>query len=247
MLNSAFMKDSPASLHGSGSLSNPTVKTAATDDEIRSFVTIFRRLYMTGHHDPASFTKIVPVFVKAMNGHPWGEWVEGTAQEYQQLLASVPDCRPFVATGACTFTTRLLIDVFLYTQYAHQPNADRQRQFEECLAELNGKRDLLTWMFLTQMWKLALAIGNVGRVIARWFTHYCEHHGISPDVLNSLRDQHSGLDAVEKDEERRARLFQEKTVQLADELWQLDGCPNGGSALYLARAREQLMKATNRH
>jgi hypothetical protein len=43
----------------------------------------------------------------------------------------------------------------------------------------------------------------------------------------------------------KARLFQEKTEQLADDLWQLAGCPNGGSALYLAQAREQLMKAVS--
>jgi hypothetical protein len=243
------MKDSPARLTCSVShptlspIGNATLETAASDDEIRSFVTIFRRLYMTGHHDPASFTKIVPIFLKALADHPWGKWIAGTAQEYQRLLESVPDCRPFVPSGTCTFTTKRLIDVFLYTQYAHQPNADRQRQFEECLAELNGKSDLLTWMFLTQMWKLALVIGNAGRLIAHWFTAYCNHHGVSPDVLSSLRDQHSGLGAVEKEDDRRARLLQEKTEQLADELWQLAGCPNGGSSLYLGQAREQLRSA----
>jgi len=198
---------------------------------------------MTGHHDPASFTKVIPIFVKALADHPLSKWVQGTAQDYQQLLDSVPDCRPFVPLGTCTFTTKRLIDVFLYTQYAHQPNPERQRQYEECLAQLNGKRDLLTAMFLIQMSSAALLIGNAGRVVARWLTAYCDHHGVSPDVLGSLRDHHSGLGAVEKDEDRRARLFQVKTAQLADDLWQQAGCPNGGSSLYLAQARQQLLDA----
>jgi hypothetical protein len=246
MLNSAFLKDSPVQLTWSGSLSspgNPTIRTAASDDEIRSFVTIFRRLYMTGDQDPASLVKVVPIFLKAVADHPDGKWVEGTFQGYQHQLNSVPDCRPFVAPGTCTFTTKRLIDVFIYTQYAHQPDARRQRQFEECLAELSGKRDLLTAMFLAQLTRLAHQIGSTGRVIGGWFTDYCNHHGVSPDVLSSLRDHHAGLGTVEKDEDRRARLLEEKTERLADELWQLAGCPNGGSVLYLAQAREQLLNA----
>jgi hypothetical protein len=70
MMNSAFMKDGPGSLKSSsGCLSpsnNPILETPATDDEIRSFVTIFRRLYMTSDRDPANFLRIVPVFVAAL-------------------------------------------------------------------------------------------------------------------------------------------------------------------------------------
>lgn len=180
MLTSAFMKDGPGTLTTSGAI--PTITTAVTDDEIRSFVTIFRRLYMTGHHDPASFVKIMPIFTKALGDHPYSKWIAGIAKEYQNHLDSVPDFRPFVQASTCTFTTKRLIDVFLYTQYAHQPNEERQRQFEACLAELHGKRAVLTWMFLTEMWKCALEIGNAGRQIAWWFQHYCNHHGISPDA-----------------------------------------------------------------
>jgi len=67
MLNSAFMKDGPGTLTSSGAI--PTLTTPVTDDEIRSYVTIFRRLYMTGHRDPASFVKVVPIFVKALGDH----------------------------------------------------------------------------------------------------------------------------------------------------------------------------------
>lgn len=248
MQNSAFMKDGPGKLNSSSGpmlspAGNPVLETAVSDDEIRSFVTIFRRLYMTGPHDPASFVKVVPIFVRALGDHRYSKWIEGTAKEYQQHLDSVPDTRPFVPLGTCTFTTKRLIDVFLYTQYAHQPNAARQRQFEKCLAELHGKHAVLTWMFLCEMWALSLEIGKAGRVITGWFQRYCDHHGVSPDVLNSLSDHHSGLGVGEKEQDRRARLFQEKAEQLATELWEKAGRPNGGLSQYLALARQQLASA----
>jgi hypothetical protein len=250
LLNSAFMKNSPGMLTSSSGFmtpsSNPTLETAATDDEIRSFVTIFRRLYMTGAHDPASFVKVVPVFVNALGDHPYGKWVEGTAKEYQRHLAAVPEARPFVPTGTCTFTTKRLIDVFLYTQYAHQPDEKKQRQYEACLAELHGKRAVFTWMFLTELWKCSLEIGNAGKVIAWWFKHYCDHHKVSPDVLKSLRDHHAGLGAAEKEEDRRERLFGEKVEQLAADLWEQAGRPQGGPTRFLITARDQLTKLLQR-
>ena len=243
--DSAVMKDGPGTIKASGAFglsatSNHTLETAASDEEIRSFVTIFRRLYMTGHHDPASFTKIIPVFVKALGDHPYAKWVDGVAKEYQNHLDSVPDFRPFIQPGACAFTTKRLIDVFLYTQYAHQPNEDRQRQFGECLTQVHGKRPVLTWMFLTEIWKCSLKIGNAGKIISWWFKRYCEHHGVSPAVLTSLRDDHYGLGAAEKEEDRRARLFREKTEELAMELWKQNARPEGGPSQFLMMAREQL-------
>ena len=248
MLNSAFMKDRPGSIKSSSGFlslsSNPTLETPATDDEIRSFVTIFRRLYM--EKEPANFQKSVAVFVKALGDHPHSKWVDGTAKQYESHLAAVPDARPFAPPGTCTFTTKRLIDVFLYTQYAHQRDEKRQRQFGDCLAELNGKQAFLTWMFLTEMWKCALEIGNAGRIIDRWFKHYCDHHCVSPDVLNSLRDQHSGLGAAEKGEDRRERLFREKVEQLAVELWEQAKRPAGGPTQFIPAANEQLQQMLQR-
>jgi hypothetical protein len=235
MQNSAFMKNGPGgSLTTSGTVS--TITTAVTDDEIRSFATIFRRLYMGG--EPGNFKKAVEEFVKALGDHPNSKWVEGTAKEYEAHLAGKPDTLPCIP--AITFTTKRLIDVFVYTQYAHQPDADRQRQFKKCLAELQGNRAVLTWMFLIEMWKCAMEIGDAGNVISEWFKDYCDHHGISPDVLDSLLKHHSGLGVAEKEEDRRKRLFNEKVEQLAEGLWEQAGRPDGGPTQFLVVAREQL-------
>jgi hypothetical protein len=248
MTDSAFMKDGPGKIQSStGPMLSPTSRpkliTAVTDDEIRSFVTIFRRLYMTGAHDPASFVKVVPIFVKAMGGHPYGKWVEGAAKAHQERLTSVIDPMPVIPAGTCTFTTKRLIDVFLYTQYAHQPNEDRQRQFTDCLQQVNNKRDLLTWLFLTEMYHCAGRMACVGRVISGWFKAYCDYHGVQPDVLNSLRHDLSGLGADEKQEDREDRLFREQVENLATVLWEQAGQPAGGPGQFFAEAHDQLGRA----
>jgi hypothetical protein len=244
---SAFMKDGPGKIKSSGAKmmspnGNPTLETAVTDEEIRSFVMIFRRLYMTGDHDPASFVKIIPIFTKALGDNPYSKLVAGIAKEYQNHLDSIPDFRPFIQPGTCTFTTKRLIDVFLYTQYAHQPSEKRQRQFNDYLGEVYDKGELLTWMFLTEIWQCSLEIGNAGKIISWWFKRYCDHHQNPPDLLNSLRDNHSGLGAGEKEEDRQARLFREKTEELAMELWKQNGCPASGPSQFLNTAAQELRR-----
>ena len=238
---SAFMKDDCLTIKEVGG--EPILETVATDDEIRSFVTIFRRLYMTGGNDPASFLKMVQVFTKSVGNHPYGACVTGEAGEYKSHLESTPDFPPIVQAGTCTFTVKRLIDVFLYTQYAHQPDKKRERQFKECLSQLEGKRSLLTWMFLTEIEECSLTISGAGQVITKWFSLYCDHHEVAPDILNSLRLDHPGLGATEKEEARRDRLFRQKTEELAMELWKQHDRPEGGPTQFLLMAREQLGSA----
>ena len=241
---STFYKEGPGTWSPS---SRPALKTAVSDDEIRSFVTIFRRLYMTGHQDPASFVKAVPIFLTAVKGHPWGKWVDAVLKDYQKELSEPPEFRPFFPQGTCTFTTKRLIDVFLYTQYAHQPNANRERQFNECLADLNGNREALTWLFLGGIWKQSMQISNAGQVIAKWFSAYCTERGVQPSMLASLKDDHVGFGSVEKKEKKRRRLFNEKLEKLATDLWMKHGQPEGGPNKFLPMASQQLAEALGRN
>lgn len=243
MQTTAFMKDGPGSLKTSdltlSMTSTPVLETAVSDEEIRSFVTIFRRLYMEVK-EPASFAKIVPIFVRVLGDHPLSNWVAGATEDYQSQLDSVPDTMLYVPKGTFTFPTKRLIDVFLYTQYAHQPSDDRQRQFVKCLAQVYDKHSVLTWMFLTEIYKLSWKIIGVGKVINRWFMQYCDYHKVAPDILASIRDHHVGLGAAEKQEDRIARLFKEKAEQLAIDLWEKDGRPIGGYVSFIADATKRL-------
>jgi hypothetical protein len=243
---SPLMINGVGTLSGGGSFSEfPSEdcrhETAISDDEIRSSMSIFRRLYMTS--EPAGFLRAVDVFEKALGGHALGKWVRGVANEYTLQLQSPPDSHPLIKSTLLSFTAKRLINVFVYTQYAHQPNAARQRQFNECLKELGGRPDVLAWLFLHEVWTCGIKIGNAGRHIAGWFTRYCEHHSITPDVLKSLRDEHSGLGVLEKNEDRKTRLLKESVEELASILWGEAGKPDGGPSQFHLRAAEQLRHA----
>jgi len=243
---SALVKDGAGTISKGGTL--PVLpngdyhhQTAVTDDEIRSSMTIFRRLYMK--EEPANFVKAAALFERTLGTHPLGKWVKGVADEYEKHLRELPEFGPFMQGMNITFSAKRLIDVFLYTQYAHQPDERRQRQFSECLQQVGGKLNFLTWLFLKEVWTCGLEIGNAGRVIAGWFRRYCDHHGITPNVLNSLRAEHAGLGTAEKEEVRKARLFREKVEEIEVELWRQAGKPEGGPVQFRLIAQQQLKQA----
>lgn len=238
---SAFIKEGPGNLVMNGAAGDPTLETAVTDDEIRSFVTIFRRLYMT--KEPANFLKAAEVFADLTKDDPVGTWVGAVAKSYEATLTEPPDVWPYDTTSKCTFTAKRLIDVFLYTRYAHQPSPERERQFRECLGELGGRKGLLTWLFLLELRELSRRMINAGRPIAMWFKEYCDHNNLTPTVVASLLDDHPGIGKKEKEAVKKARLFAQKTQELATELWKMAGSPPSGAVHYLHQAHEDLTKA----
>jgi hypothetical protein len=247
LLGSAFRRHGPGKLNTDGTVllapnSQPRLETAATGDEIGSFVTIFRRLYMP--NEEADFKKATDVFVRAICGHSYATWVSAVVAEYKAQLDAIAWHGPPIPQ--ISFKSKRLIDVFINTQYAHQPKPDRQRQFGECLAEVYGHRAALDWLFLSKLQQLAIYFGNAGRVVAWWFGLYCDKHGISPDVVAPLRDVHPGLGSLETADQRRDRLLGEAVERLAQALWEQDGRPEGGPEQYLARAREQLIRRLDR-
>jgi len=235
---SSFLAEGPGTLTGIGWVTvEPILKTAVSDDEIRSFVTVFRRLYMK--NEPGSFLKAVEVFAGALLPHPVAKWVQGAGNEYQQNLNSVPD---LARNNRATFTRKRLIDVFLNTQYAHQGDERRERQYAECLAEVAGQRTVLFWLFLMSMWECALHIRNAGVQIASFTESYCKCHGRTPSAVKPA-SEYASMGQLEKRLDRKARIFREKAEELAKALWEKKGRPEGGFAQFLPLAREQLRAA----
>jgi len=228
-----FFNEGPGTLTSAGTRESE-IETSVSDEEIRSFVTIFRRLYMKG--EPANFAKAVCVFATALGDHPVARWVTGVLADYEAELGRKPDFIPLAGNEERTFTRKRLIDVFLYTRYAHQPNEKRTRQFKECLAQVKNQEALLTWLFLTAMWRCALQIRNAGVQIASFFDAYCGHHKVVPDVLPSVSDGHPGIGAREKKHEKTERILREKSEELATDLWKSRGRPHGGPMQFLNEA-----------
>jgi hypothetical protein len=248
LLASAFFKEgTPGTISGAGRGGTYVLTTAASDEEIRSFVMIFRLLYMEGER--ANFLKAVAVFCAALQEHPVAKWIREIAAEYEGALDREAGAFPMLGQRKLAFSGKRLIDVFLYTKYAHQPlgqNEQRARQLQACLASVGGSQDLLTWHFLCQIWQCALHIRNAGVVIAQFYDRYCQVHGSTCDVVASMQTDHPGLGTLEKREAREGRILKEKAEDLAKDLWERAGQPEGGHSEYLKEALEKLKAATGK-
>jgi hypothetical protein len=236
---SGFLVEGPGTLTGAN-LPNPVVQTAVSDDEIRSFVTIFRRLYMKS--EPGNFANAAAAFARAVVSHPVGNWALGAAADYEQALHSVPDLVPLGRLGSITFTRKRLIDVFLYTQYAHQGEEKRERQYSECLSQLNGQRAVLFWLFLVTIYECASRICQVGVQVASFTTQYCKVHSLAPSAVEP-GSQCAAIGVLERRKDREARILREKAEELAMAIWKGSGRPEGGSVQFLHQARQQLRAA----
>lgn len=237
---SSFMSEGPGTISGFGSI-EPMVETSVSAEETRSFVTIFRRLYMA--REPGNFLKAAKAFSTAVLPHPVGKWVEGVATQYQQDLGSTPDLVPFAKKDQVTFTRKRLIDVFLYTQYAHQGEEKREQQYAECLAQVSGRRGVLLWLFLRSMFECALHMRNAGMQIAPFTEQYCKCHSVPPAAVAPAAE-YAAMGHLEKRRDRKARIFREKAEQLAMTLWKNGGRPQGGPIRFFDQALAQLRAAT---
>jgi hypothetical protein len=244
LLTTAFNKEGPGTLTGPCSDGGYRLQTAVSDEEIRSFLTIFRRLYM--ENEPANFVKAVATFHQALQGHPLADWVRENGRQYENELKEAPDATGMVPREKLSFSRKRLIDVFLNTKYAHQPDQRRSRQYQECLATVAGHQSLLTWLFLTEVWNCALHMRSSGATIAQFYDAYCRCHKVTGDVLPSVQCDQPGLGALEKKEAREARILREKAEEVAKARWEKAGRPEGGHTPFVTRALEELTAATRR-
>ena len=150
---------------------------------------------------------------------------------------------PTATRGAVPFSRKRLLDVFIYTQFAHQPNPSRQRQFDECLAHVGRKRPVLAWLFLVELSACAAHIINAGQFIAEFYDHYCRSHRLSPAILPSVSDGNPRLGKLLKQKELKKRVFEEKVEAVAHSMWTAAGKLPGGPSQFLAQAREKLRAA----
>jgi hypothetical protein len=193
-------------------------------------------------NEPANFVKAVEAFKQVLSGHPVAKFIEGGASEYTKELHSPAKLDPFFGCGTSPlpFSGKRLLDVFLYTQYAHQPDERRTRQFHECLAAVGGDRTRLTWMFLNTIWRCAIHIRNAGVYIAELQKRYCDARKIASGVLTSVHQDHPGFGCLEKKDAQEARVLQEAAESLAKALWERAGRPEGGHSPFVDSARHQL-------
>ncbi len=249
LLDSEFLRQDSPTISATGSFPQGnghdySLKTAATDEEIRSFVTIFRRLYM--QKEVGCYWNATETFAKATEGTPSSIWVGREKLHVESLFGEKVWAPPFFQGNEEPFTCKRLLDVFIYTQYAHQPDERRQRQFNECLRQVNGMSNLLTWLFLRELTTAAQRFARAGRLICRWFQRYVEANQVKPDFIASLRDSVEGIGHVEKAEIRSARLKRERIERLARELSDAAGNSPADMDHFRDIAASQLAEAMNK-
>jgi hypothetical protein len=216
----------------------PRLQTQATEDELRSFMTIFRRLYMS--KEPANFLKTCRTYTELLSSHPISNLVTGIAKDYENKLNSTPS--PFSRVGDYQPNGKRIIDVFLYTRFAHQPNDERTKQYEKCLQATGGSKEVLMMLFLTVLNECSDYIYNAGIVIRDLYTRYCDLHKVNTQA-KAFGDDFSGLGQLEKDSDKRARLRSERIREIAMQMWQDTGQPIGGHDQFIVAAEKQLSAA----
>ena len=230
LAESEFLKEGPGT-YSQGPPSLTGVETSVSAEEIRSFVTIFRRLYMKS--ESGCLLNALDVFAKAIPDHPVSAWAKGIADEYKGELTSKPMIPPGVVLPASSsWSRKRLLDIFINTQYSHQPNGRRTRQFQECLELVRGNRAFLEWSFFSELWSTSRRILDAGRMITQFYKHYCRCHGEPGDILDSLHRQSPGIGMKEKKGEKRDRILREKAEELSVMLWQERGQPEGGASQF---------------
>jgi hypothetical protein len=245
MQRSAFMSERPGTLTHAMS-GSATLETSVSDEEIRSYVMIFRRLYM--EKEQANFEKAVDIVVGALGDHPLAPWLAASAAHCLEELEMKPDFVLGVEGPAfdnlnVPFTRKRLIDVFLYTRYAHQPDARRARQFRDCLAVVQNRHAVLMWLFLNAIWFCGKRFEHIGVHVADFYDRYTASHQISLDILDSVVSDNPGIGILETRSDRAARILNEKAEELARSLWEEQGEPEGGHQQFLLTAKEQLHRS----
>lgn len=233
----AFVKEGPGRLMSMNTAS-PRIETAVTEVEIAEFVTIFRRLFM--HKEPHNFRKTVKLFAARVGDYPVVRWVEGVCEDYAKRLGSAPNAIPFTGSHKWTFSRKDLLDVFIGSRYAHQPDEHIKRRYEKYIQESALPASSFAYLFLTEIHQLAGSIRSAGRVIAGVFEQYCNFHGNKPAILDSLVVENPGIGASETKEAKRRRIFEEKATEIARQLWRDRGRPKSGFEQFLNEARESL-------
>ncbi len=234
LARSSFLKEGP------GTYSSGELQTAITDEGIRSFVSIFRRLYMVS--EPGCFLMAAIVFSDLLKGHALSEYVMDVRNAYLRTLNNRPSFCGFFSQNF-PFSVKRLIDVFLYTRFSHQPKSDRSQQFQDCLTCVNGDFSLLTWLFLNALWECTIHMANAGNKIIPFLDAVCRYRNVSSDAYATVTENCPGIGTLETEQVRQQRVLREKARELATSMWIRSGSPHGGPSAFFDQAFQQLVNA----
>lgn len=214
-----------------------TLETISVD-LIRSFITIFRRLYMSGKHDVGNFRDSCDVYCSRFWNKRVIDWVAEERRLYDEFLQA-PAAKIASTQPVFSFSNKRLIDVFLYTRFAHHPSEERTRQLKQMRNEV-GSDEWLEFMFYEVIQQAAIIYSNVSQYIAFEMDGYWKVGGLQPSADTTPfcngGDRGVLLTAKEEAEER----IRKRAEKLGEDLWNNAGCPANELPRFVQDAVRQL-------
>ncbi len=211
-------------------------------DLIRSFVLVFRRIYM--EKEPGNYFKACNAYVRHFLNKRLTNWILAEKKECSKVLRAKASCWPLTDRD-CSFTIEELVDAFLYTRFAHQPNEEQSRKFAAYQREV-GSEPYFEWMFYRALCDLARRYRNAHQVLAQEYKAYVKLGGTPSSLATSPFVNQGGRGSRLTKAELDATKIKERASQLAGDLWQEAGCPAGGPEKFLAEAESFLANETVR-
>ncbi len=220
------------------SVGNELTLETISVDLIRSFITIFRRLYMSGKHDVGNFRDSCDVYCSRFWNQRVIDWVAEERRLYDQFLEE-PAAKLVGTKPVFSFSNKRLIDVFLYTRFAHHPNESRTRQLKQMRVEV-GSDEWLEFMFYSVVQRAAMMYCNVSQYIAFEMDGYWKVGGLQPSAdttpFCNAGDRGVLRTAKEESEER----IRKRAERLGEDLWKNAGCPANTLPQFVEDAMRQL-------
>lgn len=244
--DSTFRKDfSSLSLHVENEIYD--IRSSFTDEDIRAFVAIFRRLYKANDNDPGHYENVCKVYQEKIQ-HPSARYLEVECNKFQSLKESTleksPDnsvllspIRELISFGQINeLSVEKFLDTIIYTRYLHQPKKSRKELYQTILNSIKKeeKEDILNWIFLSLMNSLSLHIINTGGMLEYAINRYLETKNTEMAHIPQMTSL--GIGKKESYEEKKKRIVDKKITELSEALWKQDGNPACGLSGYKKQA-----------
>ena len=168
------------------------------------------------------------------------DWVAEERRLYDEFL-DAPAAKFHGTQPVFSFNNKRLIDVFLYTRFAHHPDETRTRQLKKMRAEV-GSDEWLEFMFYSVVQQATMIYCNVSQYIAFEMDGYWKVGGLQPtaDTTPFCNGADRGV-LLTAEEEARERLMR-RALKLGEELWKNAGSPSNQLPQFVQDAIRHLSK-----
>jgi len=202
-------------------------------DQIQAYIMVFRRLYMS--KESGNFLNACTIFASKYYNIRINNWIRGGADEYSSFLNE----KPIFPLQNFSFNNKSLIDTFLYTKFAHQPDEKKCERYAKMVVE--AKNELfLEYQFYETLHNAVIIMANTAQFIIPLFEKWQNDSQQKVELLTRPFLNTDGRGTQLTVEEKHQNQIQEKSEKLGNELWVQAGSLEGQREKYIASAKNEL-------